>query len=157
MRLTAVKGARYPDPHADEGVHRFRCSVLPHAGPRGLADVVAEGYRLQHPVRLVPAGAPEGAVPGPVVSVDHPGVVVEVVKAAEDGSGDPIVRVYEALGSRTTATLAFRGDVGEVSVVDVLEDERDDLPAVPVAVDGPRVTLTLTPFQIATLRFRRPT
>jgi alpha-mannosidase len=91
-----------------------------------------------------------------VVSVDRPGVVVEVVKAAEDGSGDAIVRVYEALGSRATATLTFRRDVGEVAVVDLLEDERGDLPAVPLLVDGPRVTVTLTPFQIATLRFRRP-
>jgi alpha-mannosidase len=156
LRLTAVKGARYPDPHADEGRHRFRYSVRPHAGPGGLAGVVAEGYRLQHPVRLVPAGRAERDVPAPVMSVDRPGVVVEVVKAAEDGSGDAIVRVYEALGSRATATLTFRRDVGEVAVVDLLEDERGDLPAVPLLVDGPRVTVTLTPFQIATLRSRRP-
>jgi alpha-mannosidase len=88
------------------------------------------------------------------VAVDHPGVVVEVVKAAEDGSGEPVVRVYEAVGSRATATLTFRGDVGEVLVVDLLEDERDDLPPVPIAADGAQVTITLTPFQIATLRFR---
>jgi alpha-mannosidase len=153
VRLTAVKGARYPDPHADEGGHRFRYAVLPHAGPDGLAAVVAEGYRLQHPLRVVPAESGE-AVPPPVVSVDHPGVIVEAVKAAEDGSGDPVVRMYEALGSRTTATLTFRGDVGDVAVVDLLEDERDDLPPVPLVVEGPDVTVTLTPFQIATLRFR---
>jgi alpha-mannosidase len=153
LRLTVVKGARYPDPHADEGEHRFRYSVLPHAGPDGLATVVAEGYRLRHPLRAVPAG-PGGDVLPPIVSVDHPGVIVEVVKAAEDGSGDPVVRVYEALGSRSTATLTFRDDVGEVAVVDLLEDERDGLPPVPLVVEGPAVTLTLTPFQIATLRFR---
>jgi alpha-mannosidase len=162
VRLTAVKGARYPDPHADEGAHRFRYSVLPHAGPDGPSRVVAEGYRLQHPVRVASsggadwAGGAEADVPAPVVSVDHPGVVVEVVKAAEDGSGDAVLRIYEALGSRTTATLTFRGEVGDVSVVDLLEDERDDLPDVPLVVDGSQVTLTLTPFQIATLRFAGP-
>ncbi|MCC6227109.1 MAG: alpha-mannosidase [Microthrixaceae bacterium] len=153
IRLTAVRGARYPDPHSDEGGHRFRYSVQPHGAD--LSPVVQTGYFLRHPVRLVTGG--DRATPAPpVVSSSHPGVIVEVVKAAEDRSGDLIIRAYEALGSRATATLSFWRDVGAIGVVDLLEEHREDVPVVPLVVDGSSVTLRLAPFQMVTLRVGPP-
>ena len=46
MRLTLLRGARYPDPVADQRRHRFTYSLLPHAGDLREAGVVAAGYRL---------------------------------------------------------------------------------------------------------------
>lgn len=149
MRLTAVKGARYPDPHADEGHHRFRYALRPH-GP-DLAAVARAGYALRHPLRLSMAGT-RPVAPPPVVTSDHPGVIAETVKGSEDRSGDVIVRVHEALGSRATATLSLGWEPRGVTVVDLLEQERDGVPDPGVALDGRRLNLTLGPFQIVTLR-----
>ena len=126
---------------------------MPHSGADGLAAVAAEGYRLQHPLRRVGAGgggrrAASGRVGRPPRRGRRGG------EGGRGRLGRPGRAGLRGPGSRTTATLTFRGDVGEVAVVDLLEDERDDLPPVPMAVDGTRVTITLTPFQIATLRFR---
>ena len=35
----------------------------------------------------------------------NPGLVIEAVKLAEDGSGDVIVRLYESLGERSTGLV----------------------------------------------------
>ncbi|MCX6465500.1 MAG: glycosyl hydrolase-related protein, partial [Pseudonocardiales bacterium] len=140
VRLSLLRAPLFPDPTADQGRHSFTVSVRPGAT---VADAVAEGYRLALPPRPAP-----GPV-RPLVSVDHPGVVVEAVKLAEDGGGDVVVRLYEAWGGRATArvTAAFDHD----GVVETDLHERP-LPA-PVALDGG--VLTLRPFRIATLRFRR--
>ena len=71
------------------------------------------------------------------------------MKLAEDGSGDVVVRLYEALGSRATARITATFDHVSVAETDLLEAP---LPT-PVALDGDR--LVLRPFQIATLRFTR--
>ena len=150
-RITAVKGARFPDPQADVGHHEFRYAVLPHAGHLRKGGVVAEGYRFNHPVRVATGSAAAPAVPW--VAVDHDAVIVEAVKAAEDGSGDVVVRIYESYGGRASATLRFAGEVANVRRVDLLEDERDDLPPIGLeVVDRHSIRVALRPFQIATLR-----
>ena len=49
VRVSLVRGARYPDPDADQGRHRVTLSLFPHGA--GLADVVAEAERLDLPLR----------------------------------------------------------------------------------------------------------
>ena len=56
MRLTLLKGAIWPDPRADLGHHSVTCAVLPHAGRFRKEGVIAEGYRLNMPVRVVDRG-----------------------------------------------------------------------------------------------------
>ena len=82
--------------------------------------------------------------------VDDPAVVVEAVKLAEDGSGDVVVRLYEALGTpgRLRGSRATF-DHASVAETDLLERPLPE----PVALDGDR--LRLRPFQIVTLRFER--
>ena len=81
--------------------------------------------------------------------MSDPAVVVEAVKLAEDGSGDVVVRVYEALGSRAAADLAVGFEHASVVETDLLERP---LPQ-PVCLTGTR--LALRPFQLVTLRFAR--
>jgi alpha-mannosidase len=154
MRLTAVKGPRFPDPLADEGHHAFTMSVMPHAGKFRKEGVVAEGYRLEVPVRVVgPVASDDAVVPEPVVAVDHDAVVVEAVKAAEDGSGDLVVRAYESFGGRATTLVRFDREVLDVRATDFLEEDAPPAPAPGVElVDVRTARLTLRPFQIATLR-----
>lgn len=143
MRLTLLRAPNYPDPHADRGSHRFTYAVLPH-GPT-LGDVLAESWALNLPPRITP-----GRLRGSIVRVDHPGVVVTAVKAADDGTGDLVVRYHEAFGGRARATLTVDGARSAVPC-DLLERSADE--AVPV-VDG-MVRRELRPFQVETLRFGR--
>jgi alpha-mannosidase len=140
MRLTLLRATRYPDPDADRGTHRFTYALLPHGD--GLGDVIAESWALNTPVRLVP-GAPHPSV----VAVDHPGVVVTAVKAADDGSGDLVVRLHEAFGGRARTTLRTSAPVFTAATCDLLERPTGE---VELAAEG--VDLELRPFEVRTIR-----
>ena len=140
MRLTLLRATRYPDPDADRGAHRFTYALLPHGD--GLADVLSESWALNAPVRLV-----EGE-PGPsVAAVDHPGVVITAVKAADDGSGDLVVRLHEAEGGRARTTLRTAADFTTWVACDLLERPIGD----PASATG-GVAFELRPFEVRTLR-----
>ncbi len=138
VRLSLLRAPLFPDPDADQGEHRFTVSLRPGAT---IGDAVAEGYRLNLPLRAV-RGRSEVA---PLVTVDDPAVVVEAVKLAEDRSGDVIVRLYEALGTRATARVTAGFPHTAVHETDLLER-----PLRPM--DG---TVRVRPFQLVTLRFVR--
>ncbi|OZM79066.1 glycoside hydrolase family 38 C-terminal domain-containing protein [Pseudonocardia sp. MH-G8] len=144
VRLSLLRAPVFPDPEADQGEHRLRVSL--RAGAT-IADAVAEGYRVNLPLRTVP-GTAEIA---PLVSVDSPAVVVEAVKLAEDGSGDVVVRLYEAHGGRASARVTAGFEHTGVVETDLLE--RPLAEAASLSADGTR--LDLRPFRIATLRYRR--
>ncbi len=177
MRLTVAKGSQFPDPQADLGRHEFTYSLMPHCGLGSLPDVIAEGYRLNMPVRVVdaPAGAEVMAASagdstgaaaeesptvttsvGPAVgavAVTDPGVVVEVAKLAEDGSGDLVIRLWESLGATVTTTVRFGLPVETARLTDALEDGAPPTPAPVLEPLGEReLRLSLAPFQIATIR-----
>ncbi len=144
VRQSLLRGPRFPDPEADQGPHTFT-SVL------GLAPTVREaletGYRVNLPVRTI-----DGAqAVEPLVTVDNPAVVIESVKLAEDRSGDLVIRLYEALGGRATATVALAVPWAESWTTDLLErpDDAQSWTA------GEVIQLSLKPFEIVTLRMGR--
>jgi len=141
MRLSLLRATRYPDPDADRGHHRFTYALLPHGA--GLGEVVAESWALNVPVRLVP-GEPAPSV----VAVDHPGVVVTAVKAADDGSGDLVVRLHEAFGGRARAVLRTAAGATSAAVCDLQERPG----AEPVFLDEGALSFELRPFEVRTLR-----
>ncbi|MDQ0642590.1 alpha-mannosidase [Microbacterium murale] len=146
-RLSLIRSALFPDPAQDQGLHELRVGLVIGAD---VAETVAEGYHINLPVRRVANTAVDAIEP--LVIVDHPGVVVEAVKLAEDGSGDVVVRLYEALGTRAQATLATGFAFADVRQTDLLERE---VALDGVTVDGDGVRLELRPFQIVTMRFSR--
>jgi alpha-mannosidase len=84
--------------------------------------------------------------------VSNPAVVVEAVKLAEDGSGDVIARLYEALGQRSAGRIKANFPVRSVAPVDLLE-RAVEAAGVETGIDG--AELLLRPFQLVTLRFVR--
>ncbi|PZF79140.1 glycosyl hydrolase-related protein, partial [Jiangella anatolica] len=82
----------------------------------------------------------------PLLAVSDPAIVVESVKLAEDRSGDLVVRLYEAHGNRSKATLTTSFQFTEVVATDLLER-----PVPSEAIAG--AELTLRPFELLTLRF----
>lgn len=149
VRLSLVRAALFPDPGQDQGRHRMRVGLVVGAQ---VLDAVTEGYRTNLGERVV-EGVATGEVE-PLVSVDHPGVVVEAVKLAEDGSGDVVVRLYEALGRRARARLTVGFPAASTVETDLLERALDGGTAIVGSAAG-HADLTLRPFQLVTLRVAR--
>jgi alpha-mannosidase len=145
VRVSLLRAANYPDPDADRGRHEVTIAVLPH-GP-GLHAVLAEAEALNLPLRIVEGAA--AAVAPPLVSVSHAAVQVSSVKNADDGSGDVIVRLYEATGDRATCVVRHRHRIDSAATCDLMEAPLDE-----VHVGDGIVELTLRPFQLLTLRLR---
>ncbi len=92
-RLSILRSANFPDPRGENGLHHFRYAIVPGSS---LADAVRHGYHFNFPLRPALADGPVA----PLVSVDNSAVVVEAIKAADDRSGDVVVRCYESLGGK---------------------------------------------------------
>ncbi|MFF1685299.1 alpha-mannosidase [Streptomyces sp. NPDC058254] len=146
VRVSLLRAPRFPDPETDQGVHRFRHALVPGAA---IGDAVREGYRINLPERHV-SGSGEVA---PLVDVDQDAVVVTAVKLADDGSGDVVVRFHESRGGRVRATLTAGFEVAAAAATDLLERPLAD--ATDPERDGDRITLSLRPFELVTLRLKR--
>ncbi len=165
VRVTLLRAACYPDPTADRGRHACRLAIAPHAGDRTHVVRSAEAFDL--PLRLVPGSPARGSVAGaaevapPAVVIDHPAVLVSAVKAADDGSGDLIVRLHEAVGGRATVRVQATGTWASVATTDLMEVPGASGAAnLDVALDRSSgstatVALDLRPFQLVTLRLSR--
>jgi alpha-mannosidase len=146
LRLSLLRSPHSPDPQADRGRHTFSYGLVVGAG---VGEAVAAGYALNLPLR--PAGrAPAGGAP--LITVDNPDIVVESVKLADDRGGDVVVRLYESRGGTASGLLRTDFAVASAHVTDLLEEP---LAPLPLAADG-SLPLELRPFQIQTLRLRRP-
>jgi alpha-mannosidase len=163
VRLTLLRSPSFPDPATDDstvvGEHVLRFGIVPGAD---VPTAIRHGYAVTLPMPgsvSSERGGPHGT---PFVEVSDPAVVVESVKLAEDGSGDVVVRLYESLGGRCRVVLRPGFPYKAVAEVDLLEtpdspslDGRRALVPVPGA-EGDGIRLELRPFQIVTLRVRRP-
>ena len=146
VSVSLLRAAKYPDPDADHGQHHVTISVLPH-GP-GLHEVLHEAEALNMPLRVVTGQS--SSAPGPVVTLDHRGVQISSVKHADDGSGDLIVRLYEACGDRALVTLRAPEPVRGALRCNLLEE-----PTTAIECSDGIVSLTLRPFELVTLRLAR--
>ena len=143
VSVSLLRAAKYPDPDADHGRHRVTISVMPH-GP-GLHEVLHEAEALNVPLRVVTGQA--ASAPDPVVTLDHRGVQISSVKHADDGSGDLVVRIYEACGDRALVTLRTPEPVRGALRCNLLEE-----PTAAIECGDGIVSLTLRPFELVTLR-----
>ena len=146
VRVSLLRAAKYPDPTQDHGTHRVTISLMPH-GP-GLNEVLRAAEALNLPLRaVVPGGA--SALPAPLVHLDGDGVELSAVKAADDGSGDLVVRLYEACGNRTAITVRTPFRIAKADMCNLLEEAQQ-----PIETSDGIVAITLRPFELVTLRLR---
>jgi alpha-mannosidase len=149
VRVSLLRATRFPDPGADEGLHKVTIAILPH-GP-GLHEVVAAAEALNTPLLTAP-GVGSGAPPAPLLSVEDPRVQVSAVKAADDGSGDLVVRLWEATGNHVDTSLGLGGRHRRAVRCDLLEEPWAG--AEHVEVQDGHLPLVLRPFELVTLRLR---
>ena len=143
ISLTLLKSPLAPDMTADKGRQVFTYSLYLWNGTLLDSDVVREAYDLNVPIMTASGGAGERSL----WSVDAPNVIIDTVKPAEDGSGDIVVRLYEAKRAATTCALRSAIPIAAARLTDMLErgDER-------VEVRDGAVPLTFRAFEIKTVR-----
>jgi alpha-mannosidase len=142
--LSLLRAPKNPDPTTDRGRHDFRYSLLV---AHDLPQTVDAALRLPHPSAIRVGSHVREAF----VSVTCPHVVVSAVKLAEDGSGDIIVRVYEAAGRRARTSVVLDAPVSGSQLTDLLERAIEGEGTQPGAIRE----ITLRPFEVATVRFSR--
>jgi len=143
LRLTLLRGGTSPEMGADKGSHAFTYALTAWEGSLLDAPVVREAYQLN--VRpAVTAGRGEDFS---AFSLDAANVFIDTLKPAQDGSGDLILRLYEAKRASTQCELAVALPVRQAQLCDMLENPQQTLPL----RDG-RVRLDFGPFQVLTLR-----
>lgn len=148
IRLTMLKCATHPNPHADKGHHEFTYSLYPHTGSFREAGTVKMAYMLNNPLTAAKVGKQDGVLPEEfsLVSCSEENVVVDTVKKAED-SDTTVIRLYESFNKRGSVRLDFGFDVKRAVMCDLLENE---LTEVEVIDNG--ITLDVKPFEIITVK-----
>jgi len=151
LRLTLLRSPSFPDPHCDEGHQVIEWGVYLDGAPGDVGELERYVARRAHPIRQIRGHGTSCAAP---VECLVPGALISVVKPAEDGSGDIIVRMWETRGSRTSGSVVVHGDI-EVLRADGLEDAREDVPVRRVDGGNSAIDVDMRPFEIVTLRLQR--
>jgi len=145
LQLTLLRAAASPEMRADNGEHTFTYAFTAWEGSFMDSPVVAEAYELNVPLQTIPGSCPAFSA----FTVDEPNVFIDTVKPAEDGSGDIILRLYEAKKADTAAVLYLNLPVAEVWACDLLENKLEPLP-----MDEDCVALRFHNFEVKTLRVK---
>jgi len=116
IRMTVLRGAIFADHYGvrddrcrymDQGEHRFTYEIFPF---RTVVDAQRRAEVLNMPLRAVNETFHRGPLPLTYrgFSSDAENLLVSAIKKSEDGT-ESILRVYEAEGKDTTATLELMG------------------------------------------------
>ena len=143
LQLTLLRSAACPEMRADNGSHRFTYAFTAWEGDFMGSPVVREAYDLNVPMIAAP-GSCEGFS---AFGVDAANVFIDTVKPAEDGSGDIVLRLYEAKRADTACALTVNLPAKRAWMCDMLENRLEALP-----VEGGRIDLRFHTFEVKTLR-----
>lgn len=143
ISLTLLKSALAPDMRADRGVQEFTYALYAWNGPFVKSGVVREAYELNSPVFSIEGGGGKQSL----FSVDAENIIIETVKAAEDQSGDVVLRLYESMGVRTRCTLNTALPAGGAQQTNMLEDAEKEL-----LIRAGKIETDFRPFEVKTIR-----
>jgi alpha-mannosidase len=143
INLTLLKAPLAPDMNADKGLQQFTYSFYAYGGSFADSGVVEEAYDLNVPVMVIPGSGGTASL----FQLDSPNVIIETVKPAEDGSGDVVLRLYEAKRTTCDVVLATTLPVRTAVETDMLERGEEKI----VCKNG-QIALSFRPFEIKTLR-----
>ena len=149
ISLSLIKSGIQPNATTDETEHYFIYSLYPHQGNWREAGTVEEAYHLNQEV-IVKDNTAEHK-PFSLASVDKDNVVIETIKAAEDGDGT-IIRLYESANAETKVCLEYNAEFSDVETVNLQEHKLEDAEQAVVDEDG--IHFTIKPYEIYSLRIR---
>ncbi|SCV05368.1 LANO_0H05952g1_1 [Lachancea nothofagi CBS 11611] len=170
MRLSLLRSPKQPDEHADMGTHHMKYAIFPHKGSLSHETVhKALDFNYCHKYQIPDSVAQDF---GGLIKIEgDPNVILMNIKRGEDDkelgseysskSWDQrsmVIRVYEALGGESSATLstdlpltsALKIDSLELTGGVALDLTREDFKE---AKGQTQVRIKLKPFEIGTYRF----
>ena len=124
IRLSVLRSPASPAWATDElGTHELRYALYAHTGGWQEAGVTQRGHELNYPLITLVDSPHPGTLPSTssFLSIEPRNLIAEVVKKAED-SDNLILRIYETVGTSTTAKVTLALPVDAVHQVDLLEN-----------------------------------
>ncbi len=148
LRLSLLRSPEWPDPHADEGHHKFTYSLYPHGGTWRDAQTVRRGYELNCQLFARQTAKHQGtfAPKHSFLQVQPDNVVLTAVKRAED-DGALIFRFYEWAGKEGDVILQLPSGVQSASEADLMERPTGSL-----SVKNGALSVHTKPYEIKTVR-----
>jgi len=143
------KGLKPGEPnhkYGDQCDHEFSYALLPHKGDHVEGGVVRAAYEFNVKPGEIKASGDGSCQELSTVSVDSPAVVVEAVKASEDGKA-VVVRLYEATRASVKTKLSFGFQAASVEETNMLEEAEGKL-----KLQNGSVELDFKPFEIKTVK-----
>ena len=144
IRLSLLKSAVDPDYDADNGLHEFTYSLLPHQEEWYAAGLEQEAFELNEPLTAF-AGSWKGSRES-AVRLDGDFVEVDAVKRAENGD-EIVLRFHEYTGRRGRVRLETAWSSAAWCECNLMEEPCTDWQESSVEVE-------VTPYEIKTLLFR---
>jgi alpha-mannosidase len=152
LRLSFIHGPTNPDPEADRGTQEASYALIPHAGGWKDGQALRRGYEFNAPLLPRLALLHPGPLPAEsgFIKAGPENVVLSALKK-ETGYYERalIVRLYEAFGKKTDATLELPWEV-RASETDLIERGINK----PLG-EGRTLTIPLEPYEIKTIRLVR--
>ncbi len=149
LRLTLLKGPKYPDPESDKEKHYFTYVLYPHTGNWQDAGVNEEALNLNNPVvPIITDDAPEQQQHSFIRCDNVSSMTLEAIKQSEDGR-DTIIRLVERQNKNVKGSLTFDQPVKKAWTCNLMEENEKEL-----EVDGHTVYFNARPNKIITLRVR---
>jgi alpha-mannosidase len=141
--LNLLRAPKNPDPDADQGIHHFTYSFLPHSGDLINSNVINESTKLnQSPIMFDKVRA-NVSMP---ISLKGDNIELSVLKKAEK-ENDLIVRVYETHGTHTKGKLSTKGHISECDMMEWDKVNRKSF-------KKSDINFKLAPFEIKTFRVK---
>lgn len=153
MRLTLLRSSYEPDQAPDQGRHYFRYALWPHLTSWQETGSERRGKELNQPLRCVALPARKGKLETEqaLVTTSAPNVIISAFKKCEEND-EMVLRFYETHGKAATVDFQFAFDVESVVETDMLERELENGA---LACEKNSLTVSLTPFEIKTVRLKR--
>ena len=145
LELTLLRAPASPEMRADNGPHDFTYALTVWEGSFLDSPVTRQAYDLNVPLQTAPGHCPFFSA----FRTDRQNIFIDTVKPAEDGSGDIVLRLYEAKRADTDCVLTFGVPVRSAVLCDMLENE-----LAPLEVTDGTVRLRFHTFEIKTVRIK---
>lgn len=147
LKLTLLKSGIFPNKNADNEIHTFTYSLLPHIGNHKEGKVIQKAYLLNRPLTMLKAKG-NGSLPNSFSSVvcDKENIIIETVKKAE-ASDAIIIRAYDSYNRRCNATFTFGFDIKKAYLCNMLENDLKEL-----EVCDNAVKVDISTFEILTIK-----
>ena len=146
LALSLINTANAPDPYPERGIHKITLWLGACAADKKQAEELAN--TCTHGLLYQPSNCHIGSLPmeNSLFAVDAKGIIVSAVMPTEDGG--VLVRMYEADGCNSKASITFTGEVAEACAVNLAGKVLDT----PVSVNGNQVILDVNANTIAAVK-----